>query len=177
MNDPVSGSQLVTVNTSAGERQFKRLSPADWVSLANIFKRQRKSALRVELATGGADPDEARRQLDAMDRRPVKYRDVEQYVNTLEGQYMALRLAVSRDPAVGSDEDAIEAAIADLAPDPGDWNRIVADLLNLQLVVEELPDPPAGVGAVAPPQPETTAPTGTEPPTGSPGSGPDAASR
>lgn len=146
MTDPATGSRLVVVNRPDGsDVNLRKLSPADWVSLGNTLRANRKSALRVDLACGTMTADEQRAKLDAFDRRPVKYADVERFVNTLDGQYAVLRLAAQRhDPS--ADDDGIDLLIASLAH-PSDWTPIVADLCDLRVVevLEDPPHPPAGV--------------------------------
>ena len=139
MTDPTNGSQLVLVNTPAGERQLKRLSPADWVKLGNTLRASRKAQLRAELAgrIPPIDPTEARKELDAFDRRPLRARDVEEFVNTLEGQYAAILYSLQKDkPDAG--EDDFNA----LGLQPGAWLGLTGDLLNLRVVEHPL----AGTG-------------------------------
>jgi hypothetical protein len=135
MIDEKTGSELVTVNTSAGERHLKRLAPADWVKLSNTLRATRKAELRAELGASAAartqainaclvgvreklkaapqdkaermiqdalasaldaTEAEARKRLDEFDRRPIKYRDVESFINTMEGQYAAILYSACR---------------------------------------------------------------------------------
>lgn len=161
MTDPTTGSKLVTINTSAGEKQLKKLAPADWAKLGNIFRSGRKASLQGELMAAKTPPEETKKALDEFDRRPVRYRDVEAYVNTLEGQYAAILLSLQKDnPQAGEDEfNAL-----DLQPDQ--WLGITAELLNLKLVTPPLPESggskPSDPPQSADPQSETGTPTPTE---------------
>ena len=201
MTDPTNGSQLVIVNTPAGERQLKRLSPADWVKLGNTLRASRKAQLRAEIGASvaqrarvlrscledaqkrvdgqpqdkaermirdalkaalDATRDEERKALDAFDRLPLRARDVEEFVNTLEGQYAAILYSLQKDKP-----DAGEADFNALELQPGDWLGITANLLNMRTVaVEGGPSGPLpGTGESPPPSPtatETSTPTQTE---------------
>lgn len=129
MIDEKTGSELVTVNTPAGERHLKRLSPADWVKLGNTLRASRKAGLRAELAAGKASADETRKALDEFDRRPVRYADVERFVNTLEGQYAAILYSLQKDNAAAG-----EAEFNALELPPDQWLSVTAQLLSMQVV-------------------------------------------
>ena len=161
MTDEKTGSELVTVNTPAGERHLKRLAPADWVKLGNTLRASRKAQLRAELAAAKASADDTKRSLDEFDRRPVKYRDVEAFINTMEGQYAAILYSLQKDnPAAG------EAEFNELAVPPQDWLEVTGHLLNVPIVVTRVgpdgPLPETGESPQSPPTIGTGTPTPAE---------------
>ncbi|HTK76481.1 MAG TPA: hypothetical protein VL371_14545, partial [Gemmataceae bacterium] len=95
----------------------------------NTLRASRKAQLRTELAAANASAEETRKALDEFDRRPVRYQDVERFVNTLEGQYAAILYSLQKDaPAAGE----AEFNALDLAPD--EWLSVTAKLLSMQVV-------------------------------------------
>jgi hypothetical protein len=202
MTDPQTGSELVIVNTPAGERQLKRLSPADWVKLSNTLRATRKAEIRAELGASvaartqaintclagvreklkaapqdkaerliqdalasalDATEAEARKRLDEFDRRPLKYRDVESFINTMEGQYAAILYSLQKDnPQAG------EAEFNELAVPPQDWLDVTGRLLNVPIVVTRVgpdgPLPGTGESPPSPPPHASTTATGTPTP-------------
>ena len=175
--DPQTGSSLVTVYyPDGGERDFRRISPLDWIQLGNLLVATRKQRCRADHQAAGADKATLDAALSDVDRRPVRYADVRDFAETAEGSYYVLRVAVRQDAPDLTDKEA-EAEIAKLGH-PRGWLSVAAALCGLKTEVmkEGDPDsPPAGDGVTAPPPPEGPKPTSTGTSSGTEsGSGSDA---
>jgi hypothetical protein len=181
MTDPDTNSGLVTVNLpNGGERHLKKLAPSDWVKLANTLRTYRKAEARAWAKAGGAKEEEVRKAVDAIDRRPVRHRDVEAYVNDLGGQQATIILSLQKD-----NPDAGDAEFDALGIPSREWVHIVAGLLDLEVYkveAEGTGGPLASGGGEPPSTPSgTSKPTPTESgpsssPSPIPGFGPSTAS-
>ena len=171
MTDPNTGSRLVTVQTPAGERHLRKITPADWIRLGNTFVASRRDAKRLDLSPDGSPlTAEQRKELEDIDRRPVEYSDVVQFVNTMHGQHAALALSAAHllppDPKRSPSETAelVDAELDALGLEPNQWLGVVAQVCNLAIVTEGPSRPLAGAAVVPPDAP----PSGPETSTGTP---------
>lgn len=157
MQDPVTGSKLVTINLPDGsERNLKKCSPSDWIRLANIFRANRKAAKKASML--GAPPADLLAELDKLDKAPVKEPDLLQWLNSLEGQHAAILLSLAKEfPDAGP--DALAEKFDELGLEPFRWLEVAAKLFNIPLEPVNAKKNDEG-GA-------TTNPTGGEPPTSS----------
>src|SRR4051812_16609678 len=135
MTDPSTGAECVTINTPAGERLLKPLTPADWVTLGNMLRISRKARARADMEDEGRPWPDIKAALDAIDKAPVSYRDVERFLNTLEGQHTAIRLSMRKDKADG--QPVTDADFDALGLHPSEWLKVVARLCDLK--VESVP--------------------------------------
>lgn len=129
MQDPVTGSKLVTINLPDGsERNLKKCSPSDWYRLANSFRNARKAAKKANLV--GAPPAEIVAELDKFDKQPLKMADVDAWLNEPDGQIAAILLALAKDnPA--ADADQLLEEFDKLALEPQSWPGIAWKLFNI----------------------------------------------
>ena len=107
--------------------------------------------------------EEVKAAMAAIDRRPVRYLDIENFVNELPGQYAAILISIGKDHPPGTPAEAVAAEFKSLGLHPAAWAGVAARLLDLKTVSVPLPESPAG-GASAD---STPPPTGGGSPTGS----------
>jgi hypothetical protein len=167
MIDPKTGSKLVTLNLADGtERHLKKLSPSDWLKLGNSLRSIRKEQRRQEMIEEKAEAEAVRTALQKIDSTPVKLSDLETFLNTPEGQYTAILIALARDnPAILKDPDTGEAEMMALGITPADWQWIMMDLCNMEYT-PPLPASPSGASPGATSQ--TTSTTSDSPSTSAP---------
>lgn len=107
--------------------------------------------------------DDVRAEMEKIDRRPVKYWDIERFVNELAGQYAAILTSLSKEHPPGTSADVLAADFKSLGLHPSEWLGVTARLLNLEEVDVPLAGSPAsGATANSPTPPPTGGESQTE---------------
>lgn len=118
--------QVIYNRADGSEVVLPKLSPTDFLALGRVLKTQQKACLRENLA--GCTPLERAKALTDFDAVRVRQGDVVLYLNSLDGQFAALHIALQK-----LKPDASAADVAELGIPVDDWLSVVAELAGLEL--------------------------------------------
>jgi len=151
METPENVESFLIRRLNGQDIRFGKLTPRDRAGVLRRLKSERKATLVANLQTAGLDKEQVLVELESFDDRPWGQGRWLDYLNTIEGQEEAVRIAWAKhnsgDPAAAL--DAVEAAEGGLLP-------LAAALCNLRLTAPASPSPAPEAGDAdnpTPPQP------------------------
>jgi hypothetical protein len=134
MDISANSEASITRRLNGADVHFGKLTPRDRAGILSRIKAQRKATLIANLQTAGIDKEQVLVELEHFDDSTWGQGRWLDYLNTIEGQEQAVRLAWEKhnagDPAAVL--DAVEAADGGLLP-------LAAALCNLRLMPAEAP--------------------------------------
>lgn len=169
-------SQPVIVNRLDGSTiTFPKLTPSDRIAFRTAFRNWRKGDLYENLARAGITGAEMLKQLNDFDARQLGETSAVRWLNMAEGQWVALRMAVSKLlPRDGATDEVygnrIDEHLNGLELDDDEMFIAAAGVMNVPIVRgDDKPDPPEGAAVTGSdggtPTPSGSPDTSTSPPT------------
>lgn len=129
MIDSLTGSSIViATKLDGGEQHLTKLSPSDFVAIANYLGTERRNSIIQNAGAAQLAPQELFRILNDFDARPVTLGDIIDAAKRSDIQRDVLLRALRR-----SDADADEAELDAMNLDLSDIFRLVLQLLHVKL--------------------------------------------
>lgn len=132
MTDPTNGSVTVEApKLGGGAVSMKKLSPSDFVTLANRLTKERRESIVQNAKDAGTDPKELAAALNAFDARPVTRVDV-----VTAAQLPAIQAEIFRLSLVRAKPEATDADVDALELDLSDAYRLALSLLHIDVAAK-----------------------------------------
>lgn len=129
MIDSLTGSTVViATKLGGGEQQLSKLSPSDFVAIANYLGLERRNSIIANAKLAQIEPMELFRILNDFDARPVTMADIIDAAKRSDVQRDVLLRSLRR-----SKSDATEADVDAMNLDLTDIFRLVFQLLHVKL--------------------------------------------
>jgi hypothetical protein len=138
--DPNNGSTTVIAPLmEGGTRSMRKLSPGDFVALANFIAEPRRKALEANAQAAGYTGKELFERLNDFDSRPVLRADVVEAANEPRVQIEIFRRSLAKDKPDATDTD-VDALGLDLQYS----YRLALALMHISISVKPPPEPAKG---------------------------------
>jgi hypothetical protein len=167
--DPNNGSRTVAaLLVDGGTLDLQKLTPSDFVALANFIVKPRREKLEANAKAAGYTGKELFERLNEFDSRPITRAEIIDAVKLPDVQAEVFRRSVARTQAKDATLDDVDA----LGIDMDEGYRLALSLLHIPVRVTAAPAtppkggaPPLSVAAPSPPSPGSEIPSSISSPT------------